>query len=441
MFNCEQPTLNHEKKTLTLRPVVAAALAVAVIISLLATYYPVFDRDIQHLYATTNPDIRDIVGYAEKATAADIPRWWTSTWIQENSYYYRPLASMLIFAEYQLWGRDFQNYCLVSWLVHGLITILLFSFVYRLTADQGWRRASAVALLAVIVFNLRRGPEGPGWIPARVVFGEMPYWPAQTDIFSLLFALGSLLMLDIYTCSERTRWLAGAVGLYAAALLFKEMALALVFAAPLLVWYRRRRPPWLVGAAFAGLGVAFLVVRHIALPVAWNPRFRGLSQLLLKIVWYLNEPLFKFIGGGGYWVIPAAVTIIGIAYLIGRRRLDATSTAVWTITGSLLAALLSAQLVGGNFGRLIVVEELAGLGLTILFVGGAIVAFAARSRLAWMLAGLVVAVHLPILHVSGPHYLYWPAAFWGVLNAVLLVLAYDQWRAVRGVPPKKSLAQ
>ena len=47
-----------------------------------------------------------------------------------------------------------------------------------------------------------------------------------------------------------------------------------------------------------------------------------------------------------------------------------------------------------------------------------------------LLAGMVLAVHLPVLHLKGPHYLYWPAAFWSLLSAALLGEAWRQWRAL-----------
>ncbi len=439
-----EPTTENRTNDALPRRWVAVAVGLAVAISLAAAYYRIpglderpgtlLDASLQRLYAT-NRDILDIVHYAQKATRADLARWWTGTWIQQNSFYYRPLSSMLIYAEYRLWGRDFAKYCLVSWLVHGLNAGLLFLLVYRLTSHQGWRRSVGIALLAVVIFNFRRGPVGPGWIPARVVAGEMPYWPAQTDIFSLWLALGSLLALDMHIARRSKGWFVAAAALFVAALLFKEMALALVFMAPLLVWYRRRKTPRLVAGVFAGLGVVLLIVRHFALPMAWNPQFRGLGHLLLKIAWYLDEPLLRYIGAGYYWIVPAGVGVIAIIYLVARYCRDVVSSMIWTILGVVLWCLLRAQLVGGNFALTVIADQAAGVGLMILLCGGAVVLFRSHSPLAWSLAGLVAAVHLPILHVSGPHYLYWPAAFWGALNAVLAAGAYDQWCALRATLP------
>ena len=54
-----------------------------------------------------------------------------------------------------------------------------------------------------------------------------------------------------------------------------------------------------------------------------------------------------------------------------------------------------------------------------------------RGGVVWPLLALVVAVHIPILHVQGPHYMYWPAAFWGLFNASLVQWA---WCRVKGRP-------
>ena len=200
----------------TARHWLVGGLVAAMVISLLAAYFRIpgldelpgtlLDNDLQRLYAT-NRDILNMAQGAEQATAADIPAWWTGLWIDQYVYYYRPLASMFIYAQYQLWGRHFSNYCLVSLFAHAVNAILLFLLVYRLSEQWGWRRATIVALLAIVIFNLRRGPVGPGWIPARVVAGEMVFWPAQVDIFSLMLALGSLLSLDLYIHRKHWGWL------------------------------------------------------------------------------------------------------------------------------------------------------------------------------------------------------------------------------------------
>ena len=86
-----------------------------------------------------------------------------------------------------------------------------------------------------------------------------------------------------------------------------------------------------------------LAMRHLAMPMAWNPEFRGLRHLLLKVPWYVSEPLFRLVCAKIYWVIVAAVGIVLIAYVIARLRLDALWTAVWLTIGSSVWCLLSAE--------------------------------------------------------------------------------------------------
>jgi hypothetical protein len=61
------------------------------------------------------------------------------------------------------------------------------------------------------------------------------------------------------------------------------------------------------------------------------------------------------------------------------------------------------------------------LRVTLLLLG-LVAAWALRCRAPTvpLLGGLLI-VHLPILHVFGPHYYYWPVAWWSMLNATLVV--------------------
>jgi len=419
-----QPTINRPAFGLT-----AAGLALAVAIALVATYYPVFDRRTQILYST-NPDALQIIKGAKDATTEDVIGWWTGHWIQENSHFYRPLSSMLMWAEYHLWGRDFQKYCVLSWIVHALNCALLYLLMFRLSRERGPWVAAGLGVLAVALFCLRRGIKGPGWIPARVVYGEMPYWPSQTDIFSLAFSLGSLHILNLYSLRQRARWLALAALLFVIALLFKEMALTMVLVGPLLVWHRRRGFPWIVGGMFLALGLGLLLIRALAVPVAEYPEVPGLAWVGLSILYYLHYDLFVLVGAGMYWQMGAATGLLALLYVVRRYRISG----IWLLLGVLVWPPLMAQALNGNFALVVIPRDFAALLLALLFVGGLVVLIRSRSTVAWMLAGMVVAVHLPILFLRGPHYLYWPAAFWGMLSACLVILAYDQWQALEQSP-------
>jgi hypothetical protein len=105
------------------------------------------------------------------------------------------------------------------------------------------------------------------------------------------------------------------------------------------------------------------------------------------------------------------------------------------ILAAVLLAALVAHLLGGNFALLTMPRELYGLLLALLFLLGLLVLVRLGDGRTWTLVGMVVAVHLPILHLTGPHYWYWPAAFWALLHARLLSLAWQRLEEVMRRPP------
>jgi len=142
-------------------------------------------------------------------------------------------------------------------------------------------------------------------------------------------------------------------------------------------------------------------------------------------MWYLHWRLWTETVTGGYdWVFPAALGMLALLYAARRWRLSI----IYVIPGLLLWPLLMATLVGGNPAFLLSPTHADALGMALLFFGGVLVLVRSRERLVWVLAGMVLLVHLPILHLQGPHYLYWPAAFWGLLDATLCWQAMRQWR-------------
>lgn len=406
------------------RRLLRLGLALAVLISLALTFYPVFDRDIQVLYST-NPDAMEIAPQAERATWRDALGWWTGPWIEESMPYYRPLTSLLFWAEYSLWGRDFQKYCVVSWLAHAVNGALLFLLALSLFRARSPQTRLGIGLLVVFLFSTRRNLYIPDyWEPYPIAWGEMPYWAAQTDIFSLLFSLLSLLVLDRWAQHPRRRRLAGAVGLFVVSLLFKEMAVATALLAPLLVWYRRRRIPWAVGALYVGLGVVFLLVRRHFVPGAWGPEPEISMTFGRKLLFYMNNELFLKYGGGIVWPIPAALGLLALVWALRRYG----KSLIWLLPGGLIWTMLACQLFGSNFTAFTLPNELWPYALSILFWGGVVVLVQSRSWLNWMLVAMVAVVHMPIMHVIGPHYQYWPAAFWSLLSGALLLSAGDWWR-------------
>lgn len=399
------------------------------LISLAATCYPVFSPAIQKHFSD-NPDALLIVQGARSASWRDTLGWWTGPWIEPGMPYYRPLTSMLFWAEYKLFGTDFQKYCLISWLIHGANGALLFLLALALFRRPPDRATVVLGLLAVLLFNTRRSVNMPseGWLPLPVAWGEMPYWPAQTDLCSLLFSLLSLLALERWSREPERRQLAGALVLFVVALLFKEMAVATALLAPLLVWYWRRKIPWGVLGLFVGLALAFLLVRWWFVPGAWGPTPQLVLSFGLKLLFYLNYDLFFAYSTGLIWPLPAALGILGMLW--GLRRLN--RSLIWLLPGALIWTLLMAQVLGGSFAAITLPKPMGILALSVLFWGGLAVLLHCRRRLLWTLSAMVAVVHAPIMHVIGPHYLYWPAAFWSLLSMALLAGVGEWWQDLGG---------
>ena len=461
-------------------------LAVVFGLALALTGGKIFDPAVEAKYST-NLDILEIAQSAEKADAAAIRGWWTGGWIQQSGGYYRPMSSMLFLAEYRLWGRHFQPYFVVSWMCNALSTVLLALLAFRLRETRD-RRGLVIALVAGLLFNVRHGPTGgPEWTGERLTLNLMPYWPAQTDLFSLLFSLAALVALDRGLCSNGPTppasraplpyregdgarppsgggWFVAAIGLYVVALLFKEMAVSVPLLAAGLAWYRLRRTegddkaqtagspsapalpadagsdetdtPQLdaiegageltprsywrrvagVFAAFACPAGLVLLVRHLWVPLVIEPSYRSGEYVGQKVAQYLSQPLTTYLGAGDYWLFVAVIGAAVAVWACLRYRVSV----VWMALGAIAWCGVAAQVLGGNFALITIPMQLGRLGLIALFVAGATLLLTRRRTLPWMLALWVAFIHAPVLHVWGPHYLYWPAAFWALLNTALL---------------------
>lgn len=423
-----------------------AGLVLAVAIGLGATAHGVFSPRIIAHYADS-PDSVDITRWAERAGPHKLLDWFTGPWIQESSPYYRPLSSIAFWLQYLAFGWNFQGHVVISWLAHGIICGLVFMLGVRLLGGGGavWLAVAAVALL-----NLRLGPTGPGWMAAPVAYGVVAWWPGQTDQFSLLFSLAALLALDGWLQDTRKGGLWQAAVLWTVALLFKEMAVSLPLVAGALVICRkgfaaaRLRPREGDGApagllwktVLPGLAIvaAFLALRSVFVPEAWGPQARSVGYFVEKFTWYVAErPRALVIARGAWLVVMAAFLAVCLCVY---ARLPRRPSVVWLALGMVIGAGLIAELAGGNFALITIPGELSAIGVVTLMALGIIVLLHARAGPVWPLLAMTLAVHLPILHVQGPHYMYWPAAFWGLFNASLLQEVHRRLKRGReGGPP------
>ena len=425
------------------RPWVIAGALLSVAIGLGVTAHAVFSPAVIEHYADS-PDSVDITRFAQRATLADVPLWWSGAWIQRTSPYYRPLSSMAFWAEYLAFGWNFQGHVIISWLVHALVCYLLYRLSLQLLAGPT-APGAAFATLAVLVFNLRIGPSGPGWTTAPVSYGVVAWWPGQTDQFALLFAIPAIMSFDAWLTRERPNGLRLACLLWAVSLLFKEMAVSLPLVAGCLVLYReglqslrlwqtcpeedncaRRFAPglmWRVVPLGLVLVAGFLALRHAMVPGAWGPQSHGVGYFLNKAVWYGAQRAQAILTSRGLWI--AAVALFVAACVYAYIRLPKRPSGVWLVLALAAGSGLLAEGLGGNFALITIPRELGNIGTLALMVLGLVTLLHVRTGPTWPVLGIVVAIHLPILHVQGPHYFYWPAALWGVFNASLLM---SVWR-------------
>jgi hypothetical protein len=423
-------------------------------LGLAATGHAVFSPAVRAAYADVADSV-DITQWGQKATWATVPGWWAGAWIQHSSPYYRPLSSMLFWAEVRAFGRDFLGHAVMSWALHGAICVLLYLLALRWFPGPPGRRA-AFALLAVVLFNLRRGPQGPGWIPAPVAYGVVAWWPGQTDQACLLFALLCLLDLDTWLVEGGRRRLWRGLAWWVVALLFKEMAVCVPLVAGCQILLRRGRPAlalwgqgaegegarqarvapglaWRVVTPWLAVVAGFLAARPYLVPGAWGPQARDATYFATKVAWFLAEAPWAVTRARWPWVVVVAAFVVACLYLYAR--LARRPSPVWLVVVMILGSGLLAQLAKGNFAIITIPLELEAVGIDALFILGLVVLAHVRSGPAWLLLAMVAAVHLPILEVKGPHYMYWPSAFWGLFNASLVQYVWQahvegrlQWR-------------
>ncbi len=419
---------------------VAALIAVA---SLISTAQLVFDPAIQQQWAS-NADSLLIAQRGMEATWHDIGGWWTGSWIQHEMYY-RPLSSMLFFAEAQLFGTHFQPYCIVSWLANAINVVLLFFLGASLARGSRRTKIFVGALTAVLFLiarhpQLSQGPGNPEAAAARVTWGMMPWWPAQTDIFSMLFGVLSLVLLDRWLITNRRSLLTGAIISFVAALLFKEMALCIPLMVPLMVLYRRRERFVPVVATAFGIGILFFAIRSLAAPGASGLEFEGAKTF--SHFFYYVAPRFSAFVATGYWFpILASLGLIALVLILAWRRIEG----IWIGLTALLWLLGSAQLIGGNFALITIGNEWSKLIVMGVFWSGLLVLALVRNRgVSLALFVAVLAACVPVINRIGPHYWYWPLAFWSLFSASivnrLLEIRMDGFEAliVSAVPQNKT---
>ena len=360
-------------------------------------------------------DMYRIYTAASRATWRDAARWWVGPWIYTGVGYYRPVTSMLFFAEQRLFDRRFNSYNRVTWVVHGLNAGL----VYLLTLSLLHRRRRLrvlLGLLAAAAFTDVRGPFGFA-IPA-----VLQWWPAQNDPLSAMFGLACLVLLDQHLRTRRPQWLAWSVAALAAAIGAKEMGHAAAAMAVLLIWRRRGRPaPAMAPFVLTSMGLYLLRLAVVPNPWMLYPTWRMVRS---KILVHWLDPIGMQAVRGEWWPGVAAALVVGVFALGLRRRWP------WRVVAPACAAAagLSAQALGGEGGWALLLVP-GGIGAfwgdLMLFASLALLWTCRRKEPAGPVLAFYLLAFASILGVIGTYYYYWAAAFHAILVAVVAACGVD----------------
>lgn len=189
----------------------------------------------------------------------DTYRWFVGPWAGVVPFY-RPLSSLVFWADWKLWGNADWLYYFPMLAGHGVVCVLLSLFSVRLAARYGIATEGGVFLLTAWCFL------GLGDVARlSIVQDTLANWKNQPDVFAAAFGLGSLLFyLRVQEGCRRA--FTGCVACYLLACGFKEIAIPLPALYCLLEFGRpprpeRRRQLFTIFGAAAG----FLVVRTLAL--------------------------------------------------------------------------------------------------------------------------------------------------------------------------------
>jgi len=211
-------------------------------------------------------------------------------------------------------------------------------------------------------------------------------------------------------------------------MLFKEHAVVVPLLAAALALYRRLPLKWVAAVSGSGLVISgvFLGIRSMLAPEAWGPEFKGIGHALFKFAAYMCEPAMTARLSNHDWVNVSALIAAGsLALVLWRPRLVSVG-----ILGLLGGVFAPPALMAGNVTLPTIWPFTWWLLRVMLLFLTLVVAWEARRRAPTLplLAGVVI-VHLPILHVTGPHYYYWPVAWWSMYGAVVVLAAVGALKA------------
>jgi tetratricopeptide (TPR) repeat protein len=240
--------------------------------------------------------------------------------------YYRPLFTVYLTVNYQLFGLWEPGWHLVNLFVHVGVTVLVYYFLRRVSREQ------LVALVGAVLFGLH---------PVHV---ESVSWISGIpDPLAALFYLPSLIWYVRYREQGNRKWLTASVAAYGVSLLCKETPLVLPLI--LIVWelvqpgntlVTRLKDSFMRVIPYGVVAVAYFVVRLSVLgminwqhPLMANvPRLSIWLTVPLVIVKYFQHLLAPFYLSLIYSP-PLTHTILDLRFLLAIALLIGMAVALW----------------------------------------------------------------------------------------------------------------
>ena len=291
-----------------------------------------------------------------------------------NEGHYWPLVYTSFWLEHKLWGLTPLGYHAVNLLLHLVNTVLVWRLLATLAVPGAWAVAAVFAVHPLHV-------ESVAWIMGR------------KDLLSALFCLGAVLAWMRFSAAPTRRRYGLALGLFAAALLSKSIAVTLPVA--LLIWHwwqrggvtaadwRRLAPFCVVGLGITAADFAFYTGREpLALGYTAAERVliaaRALWFYAGKLLWPVElaviYPRWEVRAGDvvGWVCVAAALGAAVLLWLLRDRigRGPAAGAAFFAVTLSPVLGFVDYGYMQFSFvaDRY---QYLAGLGVMALLIGGA----------------------------------------------------------------------
>ncbi len=220
---------------------------------------------------------------------------------------YRPLVTLALFAQHQLFGLEARGFHAVSLGMHLLIVTLVFSLLRRGGSQDGGAWLGALAGAALFAVHPSRA-ESVAWIS-----GSTELW------------MGLLVFAGYGVWVSRPSWTVVASVLFGFALFAKETVIVIPVVLLVDSWARQGAIDWRRWATATGVFSAFVIARLALMPPPAASPDGGLSTILRRVIGTLGhyveatvwpwQPLlargFRHTDCTGSLVVPLHTLVIG----------------------------------------------------------------------------------------------------------------------------------